>query len=82
MKKLLTCLFTIILTLIVCSNTCFAQTKKPYKPRNLSQQIEVNAKDNFIIHGTFITINPNRPSNDLWSFCYIHWGAIKMISNR
>ena len=30
----------------------------------------------------FITINPNRPSNDLWSFCYIHWGAIKMISNR
>lgn len=53
MKKLLTCLFTIILTLIVCSNTCFAQTKKPYKPKNLSQQIEVNAKDNFIIHGTF-----------------------------
>ena len=53
MKKLLTCLISIILTLIICTNTCFAQTKKPYKPRNLSQQIEVNAKDNFIIHGTF-----------------------------
>lgn len=53
MKKLLTCLFTIILTLIVCSNTCLAQTKKPYKPKNLAQKIEVNANDNFIIHGTF-----------------------------
>lgn len=53
MKKLLTFLFTFILILSMSANIGFAQTKASYKPKNLSQKIEVNAKDNFIIHGTF-----------------------------
>ena len=37
-------------------NVSYAQTKETYKPKNLSQKIEVNAKDNFIIHGTFLLL--------------------------
>ena len=53
MKKIFSYFLTFILIFGMLINVSYAQTKETYKPKNLSQKIEVNAKDNFIIHGTF-----------------------------
>ena len=53
MKKLLIYILIVFLCFnILCINSSKEKTKKTYKPRNVIQKVEVNAKDNFIIHGT------------------------------